>query len=231
MEDRLNLALTPDDCELLALTRVHPRHRRLESQLAANRWFDYRRRHPVELTYQFAADYEAAIREIHAETKDLDEAERIEVIKGEKDVFRRADLLLFWRARQVADAIGCPYTFLCRFGMKRAAARGWGYFPRPNQFTAEDLVLDARDAWRKAIKEIYHSASDPFYLVKNDVGHPDQAAYRRWLLARIQERQRPEFALARAFREGHLLPSHVRGEHFDAVINEAAKLGGVPAAV
>jgi hypothetical protein len=216
--------LSSDDLELRALTRIPQAARTQEAQLYTTRWWDYRPMHPALATYLFADEYEKAVRDIYAKTKDLDEALRIEVWKGEKDIFHRAlDTISLWRARQFCDRVGVRYDFALRFAMNRAADRGWTMFPRPNQIYEETLIRDVKTAWEEHLRHIFDVAKHEDYLLSNDRGEAHQVAYRAWLVERCNSRQRPQAALSRCFREGHLNSVYANGHFSKEVIAEAVR--------
>ena len=179
--------LTRDDCEALALTKIHANVRKEESALMATRWFDYRLLHPVQATLFFARVYENAIRDIHARTKDQLEAESVLVL-DDANVLNTRDGTSYWQARQACDRIGCRYDFALRWIMNRYTDRGWQVFPRPNQLYGVELVMDLADAWAIECSASLQFPISPFYRTEHYVGHPDQDAYQAWLVGQIKSR-------------------------------------------
>jgi hypothetical protein len=219
--------LTDADYDRIALLRIDPELRKEEPALFDTKWFDYRREHPTKMTYLFAHEYVQAVKDIHSKTSDVHEAKTLKVLDHE-DIFIPNDSMAidvsFWKARQAADAQGVPYDFYLNFAMNRAANRGWHVYPRPNQLYMYELVLDAGDAWRQQVSEIFTTSKSPIMRTEHFEGHPDQAAYQRWLLDRCAERPMPEAPLSRCFREGHLTPEIAASRFSDKVIQEAIRL-------
>jgi hypothetical protein len=180
-------ALTPADCEMLALSRIDQSLRVAESLLYTRKWFDTRHLHPVQATYLFADEYRQAVRRAYAFQKDV---RTLDTVKGfdVEGLFESRELTAMWRARQAYDAVGCRYSFALDAIMKRFCDRGWKVFPRPNQLYAEEIVLDVRDAWNRECKAITQLAKHDRFRSENYAGHPDQIAYQAWQIAQVNSR-------------------------------------------
>ncbi|HDR9086339.1 hypothetical protein [Burkholderia vietnamiensis] len=172
---------------MLALSRITPAMRSMESALYTRKWFDYRGLHPVQATYLFAQEYHDAIKRAYQRQKDIRTVDKIRPIDVE-GLFDGRELTAVWRARQAFDAVGCRYEFGLDFVMRRACDRGWRTFPRPNQLYAEELVLDLRDAWAAECKASIQLARHDRFLAENYRGHPDQIAYQAWQIDQIKSR-------------------------------------------
>jgi hypothetical protein len=109
-EISLHAVLTDADCDLLVCARIHPNSRHIEPALNATRWFDLRRLHPAELTNRFVEAYDVSVREHHAATRDLDEAAALQVRKGEPDLWKRPDLIAYWRPGKPSMRSACRMT-------------------------------------------------------------------------------------------------------------------------
>lgn len=213
--------ITRDDSWLLELAHIPDDMRQDESLLQTSRWFDQRHMLPAQATYRFAAEYQAAYRDSYAEMRDYRKAESATPLVHE-DIFKGADLLPLWRARQEADRIGCRYDFYLRFVFRRCWDRGWHYLPRPNQLYGEELTLDVKDAWETLRKASLQLASEPRFRVGNYEGHPDQDSYHQYLIEQVKDRVQQHLVLARLIYREQMLPAEVAASHFGAgALNDA----------
>lgn len=217
-------SLTPDDCEAIVFAKIPVEVRVPEAEVMSQRWFDYRRMHPVHATYLWAHLYTGAVRDAYAKTKDRDGAATLQVLPAE-DVFQTPFAVACWTARQRFDSIGVRYDFALRFCMNRFADRGWNVFPRPNQLYGEELILDIADAWKIECRASLQIAKDVRFRNDHFVGAPEQVAYREWLMDQVRQRcaipaesYRP---LSRLFSEKVLLPEHALPVFGDKAVRKA----------
>lgn len=211
------------DSWLFEFANIPQELRDQESGLMRQRWFDYRNLLPGQATYLFAEHYEQEYRKMYAETRDSDGAETVKVLLGD-DIFKSANGISFWRARQDADRIGCKYDFYIRFVFKRAWDRGWRYIPRPNQIYSEEITLDANAAWSSEKQHSLQLASGGMFKSDSYVGHPDQDAYHIYIVEQIKGRMHHQGILERlVFKEG-ILPIEVAKQYFSADMLSHAKI-------
>ena len=222
----LGAALTWDDCEMLAIARISEPHRRGEPDLFQTKWFDYRAIHPVAATYMYADRYAAAVRDIYAQTRDVDDAETITPFEPD-DVFNCRELLGFWLARQALDRIGVRYEFALRYAMNRFALRGWHYFPRPNQLYTEELLLDVKDAWNEECKNSLQIAKHERFQTANYIAHPDQIAYQTWIMSQVVTREHQHRPLSRLLSEKLVTDDVVKIVFGEKVLKKAVALNAV----
>jgi hypothetical protein len=200
--------LTRDDSWILEIAKIPSDLREKEPALLQTRWFDYRHLSPANLTYLFVERYDTVYREFYSKTRDQLSSENIQVLMF-KDVFESNELLCFWNARQAADEIGCDYDFYIRAAMKRSWDRHWKYIPRPNQLYGEELVLDIKDDWTNQLNHNLKLATNPRFKNDNYVGHPDQIAYHKYLIAQVKARVQSHMILARLMLKEQCLPEHI----------------------
>ena len=225
MDSFFGSTLNDDECDRIALMRITPELRGTESHLFTTKWFDYRHLHPTIATYYFAHCYIKSVRDIHAVTKDYQEAKIIKVLDHEDIFIPPIDVVpldvSFWKSRQAADSIGVPYDFALSFTMNRAASRGWHVYPRPNQLYASELTLDIQDAWKERMRGSFQTAKNPRFQLKNFIGHIDQVSYQNWLLAQVAIRDSPSATLSRCMRECQLNAELALSKFSSTVVNEA----------
>lgn len=213
MNEYYGKGITRDDSWMLEIAKIPQELREDESELMQTRWFDYRHLLPAQATYLFAAIYDEIYREAHARAKDIDEAEEIMPLMVQ-DIFDSPELTSMWRARQVADRIGCRYDFYLRFAFSRFFDRTWRNFPRPNQLFSEELELDITDEWSHAKNVTLQLAKDKRFTIDAYSGHPDQVAYHAYLVEQIKQREHQHMLIARLVFKEKVLPPEVAGEHF-----------------
>jgi hypothetical protein len=213
--------LTPQQYELLAITKVGAPYREIEPTLFNRRWFDYRAWPPAKATYYFADCYIAAAKRFYARTRDVTTADDIKPL-DHQDVFQSGERTAMWRARQTFDMLGVRYPWGMDFAFDRAMKRGWHYFPRPNQLYHETLVLDMKDAWAKHCTEIFEPVKSERFRIENFEDHPDQIAFQTWVADQARKRPQPQMLLARLFSE-RLLPEEAALRMFGPELVRQAK--------
>lgn len=179
--------LTLDEIESLSLTRIGVELRQQEPELYTKKWFDYRWSHPCMSTLHFAQQYERAVKNAYAVTRDRDASEAL-VVLPDMNVMVGRDCASFWAARQALDTIGCRYDWALRWVMTRCCDRGWHVLPRPNQLYSHELVLDIADAWKIECAASLQFARSPLFQASRFNGHPHQIAYREFMVEQIKRR-------------------------------------------
>ena len=206
----------------LALTKIPQGLRDEEAELRTTRWFDYRTMTPTEATYLFAAEYRHAYIEAFKRTRDIERAETVNPFTPE-DIFDSRELTVMWQARQAADSIGCKYDFFLRFAFLRFEHRGWRFFPRANHLSSEELVLDARDAWKTVCRASLQVAVSPMYKSGAFDQLPEQNEYYTWLCDQVKQREHPYMALSQLVYTDHGLPEFFASQHFNEATMKRSK--------
>jgi hypothetical protein len=212
-----------NEYQALAVTKIPQHIRENEAELRTSRWFDYRFMTPAEATYLFAAEYRHAYIEAFKRTRDIRTADKVRPFSPD-DIFESKELTAMWQARQAADMIGCRYEFFLRFAFLRFEHRGWRFFPRANQLSPEELVLDIRDAWATECRASLQVAQLPIYRAEAYAGVPEQDEYHEWLCGQVKHREHPHLALSRLVYSDPILPEQVAEKHFSAEILKRAKI-------
>lgn len=193
-----------------------------EAGLMQSRWFDYRNMLPAQATEAFAKAYDTVYRDYYAMVRDYRRVEEITPICTE--IFKSAELIAIWKARQAADKIGCKYEFFLREAFKRAWERGNRYLPRPNQLYGDELVSDIAQEWKSVTGQVTPLAERSFFKNSSYVGHPDQDAYHAYLIEQVKNREHRHLLLSRLVFRERVLPLEVAGEHFGADVLSRAKV-------
>lgn len=180
-------------CEVLAIARIPAPLLRLEADLYARKWFDYRPLHPVQATYLMAAHLNGAVGRFIATNFDRTRA-RTASFKG-GDVMAIRETGAYWRLRQCIDDLGMPYEFFFDKAFAWYARAGWRRAPRPGHMTGNlELHLEAANAWENHSRVVLPWAAHRRYRVAAFVGAPDQLDYEAHVLKRIMQRPQPHYA-------------------------------------
>lgn len=120
MESFIGSELTDAECDAIALTRFSKALFDGESELQQKCFFDYRHMHPTKRTYLFASIYMKRYKELYERFIDM-ESDHIYGLSRPNDPLdnepprnKKAKLrtpTCLWKARQVCDGIGMPYSF------------------------------------------------------------------------------------------------------------------------
>lgn len=200
--------LTDDDCELIALMRIHPQHREDEAAAMHTKWFDYRMMPHVKATYLFAKLYNKAYKNFFAQTRDKDTAELIRAIQHE-DVFETRHKTTIHLARQAFDLIGVRYEFGLNFAMQRFLDRGWKSMPQPNQLYSDELIADLQDAWVIECSARLQIPKHPTFKAENYRGTRIQQEFHAWLIGQINNRSLRHMSLGQVIYVDKVLPEQM----------------------
>ena len=203
-------------CEALSLMHVTATRLKKEATLYKEKWFDYRRLHHAEATMLFADFYCIAARSAHAKHFDIETAARSAGFRGAHlFAIKKSEIGAFWAARQVADSYGMPYGFFCLRAINIVMRQcSWKYIPRPGQLYGEETIKELGSDWEALKRQRLFLAENAYFLLENDVGAPDQVAYRKWLVENIANRTHPEYALS------DVLNKHIREEDALQMLDE-----------
>ena len=145
-----------------------------ENSLYAGKWWDYKPLHPLEATYQFTDAYVWSAKNAIRKHKDIWKGIFGSPLKNPDFLLcSQSTITGLWKARQMADRIGCPYDFYCSEVMRFAEARKFRFIPLPTQcyrqkpFDRNDIsmVEHISLAWEKAQhNRIFHAQSRYFSI-------------------------------------------------------------------
>lgn len=183
-----------NQCEILAIQHIDHKLLKLESNLYARKWFDYRPLHPTMATYLLTHHYNRAYGNFMATCFERGKGAMVG-FKG-KDFMNTREKKSFWKLRQKIDELGIRYEFFVREAMNWCVAHGWRQPPRPAHISSnDDLIVDVCNAWERECRAKLQFAKADRYLTAEFVGAPDQIAYEDWLLERIMQRPHPKYGL------------------------------------
>ena len=184
--------------EALTIGNITNKDLKVEPELMATKWFDYRRLHPMLATMYFIQCYNEAYRAFCRKAID---AERAPFMKGinERDWLGSREKMTIWRLRQAVDRIGARYEFFWTFVMGyhyRLMGNGRIYAPRPNHIIKnEELFAALIEAWQEQCAISLQIARDPYYRVSNFNGSELRRAHEQFVIDQIKRRRLPHHAL------------------------------------
>lgn len=215
--------LTRQAYEALAIRYVKPALFKGESDLYATKWWDYRPWHPLQATYHFAHAYKLAMRRAIMQRTDLYRGLNAKGLAHEDFLqCSPATITGMWKARQVADGIGCPYDFYCSQAMKYAQKRDWQYLPSPQQLYpkapkfADDIgmVDEIILAWRDRTVTRIVSAESSFFQADAYIGNQHQIEHQAHLVQALRNHPHKCLLLASMVYEQKILLPEVAEKAF-----------------
>jgi hypothetical protein len=208
--------------EGIALNRIPADLRVVELNLPTTAWFDYRLLHYVKRTYLLTHCYIERYQWFVATTSDYKRAPFVKSFKGE-DVVDSRQFLPLVRLRQRLDVLGYRYDWFMAYAMRWFINRCWKRPPQPAQILGEeDFWFDVALAWSDANELELATANDPFYLAANWCDHTFQRDYEAYLIAKIQARPHPQYALANVLLQKRQLRPKVALAVFNESLMRAA---------
>lgn len=211
---------SPFDCDGLAIRFIPLKLLQEESALNETKHWDYRYLHPAQATQLYGEAYGEALKRAVSRRTDL---WRGLMMKGLKDpVIYGLDgkiITSFWKGRQMADRIGCDYTFYCEHAMQFADRARMHFLPTAQQMYCvtvperlqglPSMVEYIVERWRERTRTSGTYAFSPAYLAHNFQGGSDQIDYLNYLLTKIKTSNLPEGVLVSAMEKGQISEEQV----------------------
>lgn len=206
---------SPTDCDALALRFIPIKLLQEEAELAGTKFWDYRFMHPTQATQVYAHAYSAALKRAVSRRTDIWKGLNMKGLKSEV-IFELAPGAItgFWKGRQMADRIGCPYDFYCEHAMQFADKARMHFLPtstgmycRTVPERLQGLPSQVEYIVERWVARIAHSnfyASHDAYLAENFTGGQEQILYLNWLFSRIQNSNMPEGVLLTIIERGQI---------------------------
>jgi len=226
LERELEALLKVDDRNqlIVEMTAWIPReHLALESTLNRTKWFDYRFMSSMKATAVFAKEYQRFFQAKHARTFSSEEAPKKRGIPLGGILDSRGELNGTWKARQVADAIGVPYGFFIEAAMSACLDAGWKRIPRPNQLTADWIVVKVTSKWEEWCKATFPRSKLPHYRLENYQGIASQDDHQAWVLQQLKDRGGNSHAVGKVCFLERVVPPALAEMEFGRERLEAAR--------
>lgn len=209
------LEWSPSDCDALALRFIPLKLLSEESALNETKFWDYRFMHATQATQLYAQEYGAALKRAVSRRTDIWRGLMMKGLKSEVIYEMDARAITgFWKGRQMADRIGCPYDFYCEHAMLFADKARMTYLPQAtNMYTQTvperlvglpSMVEYIVERWVARIAHSAFYASHEAYLVDNFMNGPEQINYLNWLFKKIRHSNMPEGTLLTAIEKGQI---------------------------
>lgn len=191
------------------LANIDPELLLLEPELFHTAWFDYRGLHPLRRTAMFARHYNQIVAETITKEVDYNTGKWAGKKRGSFDLLSAQPSIrtAFWRARQQAERIGCPYPIYIRAVIRHFRDRGWKHIPGPNQLFSEEALEVAANAWIET--------SQASVVWPNSMGcYADSTTwfkhdFDQWFLIHVMRRTQWQHILRDAVRKNLLTPAQI----------------------
>lgn len=208
--------------EKLTLTSFDEGSRLKESECMDKRWFDYIRLHPLQATYYLVSCYASKYISYYKKYIDADASPT-----GIKDpnFLHSRECRTFWNLRQFCDLEGFEYEWLIDTFMEYRLVSGEfkHRLPRPcHLMPKNEIELQAvRTLWRMHNNgEVLRTAKDPYFLIFNWEGDPQQQRYEAFLIEQIKGKEVKRFALKDYVYNRQILRLEAVLKHFPDEVRE-----------
>ncbi len=211
---------TPLECDALALKFIPLKLLSEEAELNATKHWDYRFLHPSQATQLYAESYAAALKRAVSRRIDIWKGLNMKGLKS-PIIFELDPRVVtgFWKGRQMADRIGCPYDFYCEHAMLFADKARMTYLPTstnmycrtvPERLQGLPSLVDyIVERWVARIAHSNFYATHPAYLSDNFSGGQEQIEYLNFLFDKINSSGLPEGVLLTAMEKGQITKEQV----------------------
>lgn len=214
---------TPEECDALAVRFIPVKLLAEEAELNQTKFWDYRFMHPSQATQAFAEAYAAALKRAVSRRTDLWVGLNMRGLK--KGCIFELDaraITGFWKGRQMADRIGCPYDFYCEHAMQFADKARMTFLPSSSQLYTQtipehlqhsglpSMVEYIVERWVHRTSHSNFYASHPAYLSENFNGGQEQILYLNYLFSKIKGSNLPEGVLCTLLERGQVSPEQIR---------------------
>ena len=230
------------DYDQLTVANIDPKLLKIEPELYQSKWWDYRLLHVAQATYFFADSYLTAARRYFARNVDLDRAatykpypgkdllaapKQLRTAKGKLSFHRdgrprmepspsKQTIAGVWKARQMADRHGIPYTFYCDTAIEYTEKGLWHRIPMPshlystvipkNQPWREESMVDyIVRRWKEYCAGTIVFSDNPYFSAARNQNTSDQIKHRVSLMTQIKHRPDPKLGLSHALYEAEVL--------------------------
>lgn len=195
------------ECDALALRFIPIKLLAEEAELNQTKFWDYRFMHPTQATQLYAQSYAAALKRAVSRRTDLWMGLNMKGLK-KACIFEldARSITGFWKGRQMADRIGCPYDFYCEHAMLFADKARMTFLPSSSQMYTRtvperlqglpSLVEYVVERWVARIAHSTFYATHEAYLSDNFCGGQEQIEYLNFLFNKIRRSNLPEGVLA-----------------------------------
>lgn len=203
------------ECDALAIRFIPIKLLQEEAELNDTKFWDYRFIHPTQATQLYAECYSAALKRAVSRRTDLWKGLNMKGLK--KPIIFELDsrsITGFWKGRQMADRIGCPYDFYCEHAMQFADKARMHFLPSSSQMYTRtvperlqglpSLVEYVVERWVARTSHSTFYASHEAYLSENYVGGQEQNQYLNFLFGKIKGSSVPAGVLSTIMDKGQV---------------------------
>lgn len=208
------------ECDALALRYIPINLLQEEAELNDTKFWDYRFMHPTQATQHYAECYSAALKRAVSRRTDIWVGLNMKGLK-KPVIFELTQRQVngFWRGRQMADRIGCPYDFYCEHAMQFADKARMTFLPTSSQMYTQtvperlkglpSLVEYVVERWVARTSHSTFYATHEAYLSENYCSGPEQNGYLNFLFNKIKRSNCPEGVLLTVMEKGQITREQV----------------------
>lgn len=208
------------ECDALALRFIPIKLLAEEAELNGTKFWDYRFMHPTQATQLYAQHYAAALKRAVSRRTDLWMGLNMKGLK-KSCIFEldQRSITGFWKGRQMADRIGCPYDFYCEHAMLFADKARMHFLPSSSQMYTRtvpehlqglpSLVEYVVERWVARIAHSTFYATHEAYKADNFCEGPEQIDYLNFLFSKIKGSSMPEGVLSTIMDKGQITRQQV----------------------
>lgn len=211
---------SPVECDGLAIRFIPLKLLQEEAELNQTKFWDYRHLHPTQATEVYAKCYIAALKRAVSRRTDLWKGLMMKGMKTDTIYELEGRIITgFWKGRQMADRIGCPYDFYCEHAMIFADKARMKFLPSSQQMYCvtvperlqglPSLVEYIIERWVERSAHSSSYASTDAFLAENYAEGADQIDYVNFLLRKIRRSTMPAGVLVTALEKGQLNEAQV----------------------
>ena len=225
-----------EDLEALASDFYNDERAKRELDVTNKKWFEYRKAHPIRLTYFSIYNYLHERRAAYGRhVNSLGHAPKYYTSDFSLDFFKKKaySIYLHLSARQLADEACIPYNFFWRYGFDTLIDdlnwKSWDrtkwpkpmqrmQMPTPTFFIKGEVVYGILFKWEEYNRNNLVFCNDLYYHNHNYHGSKIQDDHHRWLCEMAKMRKEPEHGLRRLVHEHEVLKLESVEKHFDTTM-------------
>ena len=211
---------SPLECDALALKFIPINLLQEEAELNDTKFWDYRFMHPTQATQFYAECYAAALKRAVSRRTDLWAGIMMKGLK-KPVIFELASAAItgFWKGRQMADRIGCPYDFYCEHAMLFADKARMNFLPSSTKMYARTVperqegrlsqVDYIVERWVARTSHSTFYATDAAYTSDSYIEGQEQNRYLNFLFTKIRASSCPAGVLSTILEKGQITREQV----------------------
>lgn len=202
-------------CDKFAIRKIDQDALVQDVDLFDTKWWDYRTMHPTQATLYFHHVFKTIAPTYVSKYVDMDVAKGYEIgiTRNDLRLSKLATIRAFWKARQIADAIGVPYDvyikvalqhFYDNYRMFATTKSGKQNLPYPSQMASAMITEKVIKEW-EAIKSSpgFSRLPESDLILGQDIWFRDDME--KSIINQFKSKSNPRTHVANAIKKGILL--------------------------